>query len=61
MNKIVVSFSIVLFGAISKFAHAELLKDQVYDSNGSQRTYDLYLPAKRFKKLSPLVLFVAWA
>ena len=58
MNKIIVLFSIILVGINSECAFADLLKDQVFDSDGSQRTYDLYLPVKYPEKLSPLVLLL---
>lgn len=58
MIKQILFLSIVLFGSNSEFALADLLKDQVFDSNGYQRTYDVYLPNKYSRNLSPLVLLL---
>lgn len=59
MIKQIFILSLLLFGCSSEFAAAELLKDQVFVSNGDRRTYDVYLPNKKdSRKLSPLVLLL---
>jgi len=50
--------SLFLFTCSSEFAVAQLLKNQVFESNNYERTYDIYLPKKQLKKGSPLVVLL---
>lgn len=48
----------VLICIYSNQAFAELIKNQVFHSNGDKRTYDLYLPDNQTNRLMPLVLLL---
>ncbi len=58
MFKKILFLTVVLFASYSNFAEADLLKNQVFNSNGYQRTYDVYLPNNNSRNLKPLVLLL---
>ena len=58
MIKKILFLTVVLFTSYSNLAVAELLKNQIFNSNGYQRTYDVYLPNNNLKSLKPLVLLL---
>ncbi len=49
---------LILMSSFSTQVFAELIKNQVFHSNGDRRTYDLYLPDNRFSRPMPLVLLL---
>ena len=58
MNKKILFLLLVLFTGYSTQSQAELLKNQVFYSNGDQRSYDLYLPENNTNAIMPMVLLL---